>query len=80
MKDCKSSCAQRHGASLVEEEVRDTVREEEAGGSVEATPSQTSTDTEATELRQRAGTWAGRGGDNGWSFNAFLWVCVTCNM
>lgn len=35
---------------LVEKEVLDTVRKEEAGGSVEATPSQTSTYTEPTEL------------------------------
>lgn len=74
VKDCKSSCAQKQGASFVEEEVCDTVRKEEAGGSVETAPSQTATDTEAAELRQRAGTWAGRSGDNRWTFNAFFSV------
>ena len=46
---------QSRGVSLVEKEVFDTVREEEAGGSVETTPAQTATNTEPTELRQRAG-------------------------
>lgn len=58
------------GVSLVEEEVLDTVRKEEAGGSVETTPSQTSANAEPTELRQRAGTWAGRR-DRWWSCYTF---------
>lgn len=54
----KEARFQGRDVSLIEEEVLDTVREGEVRGSVETTPSQTSTNTEATELRQRAGTWA----------------------
>lgn len=46
--------------SLIEEEVFETVREEEAGSAVKATPSKTSPYTQATQLRQRAGTWTHR--------------------
>ena len=49
--------ALRADVSLVEKEVLDTVREEKAGSSVEATSSETSANTETTQLRQRAGTW-----------------------
>lgn len=44
---------------LAQQELLDAAREEEAGGSVEATPTQTPANTEAAELRQGAGTWAG---------------------
>lgn len=40
-----------------EKEVLDAVREEEAGGSVEAAPTQRAANTDATELRKRTGTW-----------------------
>lgn len=60
----------RADVSLVKQEVLDTVRKEEAGGSVQTTPSQTSTNTEPTELRQRAGTWVGRGRGAGWSLKS----------
>lgn len=63
--------SQRRDGLLVEKKVLDAVREEEAGGSVEATPPQTSANTEPTELRQRAGTWTGRGRDGGWCCYAF---------
>lgn len=43
--------------SMIEEEVLDAVRKKETWGSVQAVPSQTSTNTEPTHLRQRAGTW-----------------------
>lgn len=50
--------------SLVEEEVFDTVRKEKAGCSVQTIPSQTSANTEPTQLRQRARTWAEETGHN----------------
>lgn len=50
------------GWSFEEKEVLDAVREEEAGGSVEAAPTQRAANTDATELRKRAGTWGRKGG------------------
>lgn len=46
---------------LAQQEILDAARKEEAGGSVEATPTETPANTEAAELRQGAGTWAGGG-------------------
>lgn len=50
------------GWSFEEEEVLDAVREEEAGGLVETPPTQRAANTNATELRQRAGTWGRKEG------------------
>lgn len=49
-------------SSLAQQELRDAARKEEAGGTVEAAPAQTLADAEPAELRQGAGTWAGRRG------------------
>lgn len=62
---CEATRHRREAAetvSLVEDEVFDAVREEEAGGSVQTTPSQTPPNAEPTELSQGAGAWPCRGG------------------
>lgn len=46
---------------LAQQEILDAARKEEAGGSVEATPTEAPANTEPAELRQGAGTWAGGG-------------------
>lgn len=55
---------------LAQQEVLDAARKEEAGGSVEATPTETPANTEPAELRQGAGTWAGGGR---WGGSSYHW-------